>query len=64
MALGIEIMLIVGAVMISLIVLAVSPLARAICLDSIIHPRYKCLWENRGGKIQEIQACIGKPKES
>jgi hypothetical protein len=58
-----EIALIVAAVVIAGIVIAVSPVARAICWDSIVHPRYQCLWEKRGSEIRELHARLGKTRE-
>jgi hypothetical protein len=59
-----EIILIASALIVGIIALAASPWMRAICWDSLVHPRYHCLWEKRGSKITELKACIDKAKEN
>ena len=58
-----ELVLMLGALVIGLVALALSPLVRAICWDSLVHPRYRCLWERRGNHFRELKAGVDYPTE-
>ena len=60
---SIEILLLGGAMLVSLLALLLSPFVRAICWDSFVHPRYRCIWEKRGREMRELKACIDRPGE-
>ena len=59
-----QIVFIVVAMIAGIIVVSVSPLARAICWDAFVHPRYRCLWEKQGKHVRELNACMDKLGEN
>jgi hypothetical protein len=52
-----------GALLLSVLALLLSPFVRAICWDSFVHPRYRCIWEKRGREMRELKACLDQEAE-
>jgi len=58
-----ELLLIAAAVGVTLVVLARSPLVRAICWDSFVHAKHRCDWEKDGDHVRELKV-IDDPERS
>ena len=53
-----EIIIILVAIVAAVIVVAVSPLLRAICWSSFFRPRKTCVWEKHGNQVREVKTAI------
>jgi hypothetical protein len=50
-----EIVVVAIAIVIGLIALLTSPVVRVICWDSLLHPRYVCVWVKEGKRFRELK---------
>jgi len=57
---NVELAFLAGAVLVALLAL-LSPLVRAICWDALVHRRYRCIWERRGGQMRELKKATDYP---
>jgi len=53
-----EIIIMLVAMVAAVIVVAVSPLLRAICWSSFFRPRKTCVWEKHGDQVREAKTAI------
>jgi len=60
---SVEVVMLAGAIVVGLLALLMSPLVRAVCWDSIVHPRHECVCEKRGGEVRDRKATTDHPAE-
>jgi hypothetical protein len=59
-----EVVLIAAALAAAIAGLVTSPWVRAICWDSLIHPRHRCHWEKDHNGVRELKAAVDHIEES
>lgn len=58
-----ELFLMAFAALVSLVVVLLSPVVRAICWDAFVHPRFCCYWARDGKRLREVKPGIDLPAE-
>jgi hypothetical protein len=58
-----EFLFLVVAAAVAVVGLVASPMVRAICWDSLAHPRYSCTWKQEGDHLRELKAGVDYPEE-